>query len=530
LVGGFVPDRDEWWTRRGELRTDLEDQIVDLLCTAADFQSDSGRRQLVLRAERYAGYKIHVAENPIPRQWFYGLLAECERAPLGLGLLRKAVRALAPDSLTLAGIIHLIESWNAVDTAATALVAWPGPGAPSMRASMVDVWEELREHLALLPVTAVQVAFQLATDDRELAPPWHCFSAWHVFVHLIDRGRHPTRPDPYLVFLNRLVYSEILDRRASRLVEAWTRRIATDQGSAAGLDAVRRSQVTALEDRSPVHLVLEIDGAGAGSKRFHLCWRLERYRPRRVLGAGERREWLRRDELASAVSTVIRATERELASGTDDLALEFALPLDLLAVDVEWWRKEERLGPAKPLALDYSVTLRSLDRMNTPEWHRVWRERWRYVELPADLVTHWCVPAAAPADDGKDDEDMLGLEARLRANEQLVALVLSEPPTVGSRGMTELLAGLRSGIAVVVWARGVEGVTNAAEAPHTAHGLRAFVNKGRAADLPGGTRQLRLAAQHLTAAEQAAHPGGRIALLWDDPERLADVPPGGDGT
>nr|MDT0666970.1 hypothetical protein [Micromonospora sp. DSM 115978] len=65
--------------------------------------------------------------------------------------------------------------------------------------------------------------------------------------------------------------------------------------------------------------------------------------------------------------------------------------------------------------------------------------------------------------------------------------------------------------------------------PPDSEGLRTFVVDGRAADLPRGARRLRLAAQNLTGRAQSEHLGRQLALLWDDPDRFADVA-GGDGT
>ncbi|TCJ34214.1 hypothetical protein E0504_33670 [Parafrankia sp. BMG5.11] len=503
-----MSDLNAWVTRCDKLRLELEDQIVDLLDRTPAFRSESSRRQLVTRTERHAAVPLQVPENPLRRQWFHGFIEECSRCPRGLAALRDGVRALADTSKLTARVTHLVECWDTADTAATAFVLWPTKAGDTQP---VNVWDVLHDALQPWPANDVKVEFQLATGDREAAPPWHCATGWQVFVHLVNRTTSRGLPAPYLIFLDQLIHNNRLDRTLEPLAEAWVRQVATEHGCLAELDGLRRRRADPLDGRSPVHMVLRLEGAGPARDQFDLTWRLERYRPGQIVDAGEQRERLPRDQLERAVSGAVRKAERILSHTADELSLEFVLPFDLLDAEVEWWRKEDRFGPPRPLVLDYSVTLRSLERVESPELHRVLRERWRYVDQPADSATYWC--AAHP------HAGALSLEAALRADKRLIALVLSGPPHSGSRAMGELLAGLRTGIAGILWRR-----THGLDKADPDESLRAALAHQRAADLPRATRHLRLDAQLLPPEEQLLHLGRQVALLWDDPHRIADVP------
>ncbi len=523
-LGGLVLDLTEWPERSVEFRLRLEEQIVDLLDKMPGLQEESNRRLLADRTARAAEEPLQVPENQWRRLWFFGFVAECSRLRRGLGALRDSVRALMGQSGLAADLAHLVDCWYAADIAATAVIPWRSSTA-GMRgargrdirvlpAGTVNVWDELRTALSGYLALDVRRDFQVATGDRETAPPWYCETAWQVFVHLVNRGTFPGLPPPYLVFLDRLIHHNRLEREVEPLVEAWVRWVATEHGSLAELDRLRGRRADEPVGRSPVHLVLRLEGAGPAPDHYDLSWRLERYQPRQVVDGGARQERLDRDELEGAVSTVVRQVERILSTTRDDLALEFVLPFDLLHVEVEWWRKEQRYGSHQPLALDYSVTLRSLERQEESEWHRVWHERWQHVELPAGMVTYWC-SSLTPFDG-------LSLKAELRANLQLMVLVLSGPPRIGSRGMEELLVGLSAGIAGIIWRR-----SESHPAAETDESLRDCLNEHQMADLPRAAHRLRLDSQRVAVHARHHHIGRQIALLWDDPRRI-DVP-GGNG-
>ncbi|CAO5187652.1 conserved hypothetical protein [Frankia sp. AiPs1] len=517
-----MPDLTEWSEQRRELRLKLEEQIVDLLDKAPGFQEESARSRLAARAAQYAGEPLGVPESSLRRLWLFGLVEECIRLRRGLSVLGESVRDLLGRSGLSGDLAHLIDSWYTVDTAATAVIPWRDSGPAEWagrdretqvrQTRVVDVWAELRASFAKKQATDVQREFRYAVGDRRTTPPWYCDTAWKVFVHLVNWSALPGLLPPYLVFLDRLLHGNQLDRDVEPLVEAWVRRVATEHGCLVDLEALRARRADESSDRLMAHLVMRVRGSGPSPGRYDLSWYLERYPPREVLEGGDPHERLGRAELEGAVSSVVRQAERTLSHTHDELALEFVLPFDLLDLHVEWWQKEQRYGPDQPLALDYSVTLRSLEREEEREWHRVWRARWQPTGHPAAVVTYWCNAMA--------DFDGRQLKAELQANEQLMTLVLSEPPRLGNRGMDELLVGLSAGMAGFIWRR----ADNHAAA-ETDERLRDCLREHRVAELPRAAHRLRLDSQQVPTHARHRHLGRQIALLWDDPLRL-DVPEG----
>jgi hypothetical protein len=219
---------------------------------------------------------------------------------------------------------------------------------------------------------------------------------------------------------------------------------------------------------------------------------------------GERR-LLSRSELEPVVEEVISEVEAALAMRSGLIAIEFILPLDMLNIPVDRWHKESNSALPKPLAMDYSITLRSLERLRTSQWHRVWHRRWEVMlREPKASRAHWSASRGA---------DHLGrLEAALAADEQVAALVLSEPPrTSGEVGRHEVAVALRAGLPVVIWNRSVRP-------DRGSEALRAFLENGVLADLPRRVRRLRLDALG-EPNDRDEHLGRNLAVLWDNPER-----------
>ncbi|MFJ5984507.1 hypothetical protein [Lentzea sp. NPDC092896] len=57
------------------------------------------------------------------------------------------------------------------------------------------------------------------------------------------------------------------------------------------------------------------------------------------------------------------------------VALEFVMARPLLQIPIMGWRKEHRSGDPRPLLYDWPRMLRSLERMRSAHWHRLWRRR-----------------------------------------------------------------------------------------------------------------------------------------------------------
>ncbi|MET8853200.1 helix-turn-helix domain-containing protein [Amycolatopsis sp. NPDC004625] len=191
-------------------------------------------------------------------------------------------------------------------------------------------------------------------------------------------------------------------------------------------------------------------------------------------------------DLERHVVRIAADVEAAWAAHSGALALEMLLPRDLLDLPVHRWRQEPELGSGRPLALDFAVTVRSLERMQRREWHRRWRLRWSsMVGDPSPDRVYFAGP--------EDLEAPARFEAVL--NDERWAAVALEG------AMRELwLPAMRAGVPVAFWHPGPASVRDAVES---------LVERDGLADLPSRTRSARL-------AEDFAE----LVLLWDDPNRL----------
>ncbi|MFC3891915.1 hypothetical protein ACFOWZ_10550 [Lentzea rhizosphaerae] len=80
------------------------------------------------------------------------------------------------------------------------------------------------------------------------------------------------------------------------------------------------------------------------------------------------------------------------------VTLRFVMPRQLLQSPIYTWWKEHCSGDPHPLALDYAVIMRSLERMQAKHWQHPWRTRWdSMLENPTVEQIH-SVGASRPGD------------------------------------------------------------------------------------------------------------------------------------
>jgi hypothetical protein len=115
------------------------------------------------------------------------------------------------------------------------------------------------------------------------------------------------------------------------------------------------------------------------------------------------------------------------------------------------------------------------------------------------------------------DDDTNQWNARLRGDLTFTAVVLGTPPT--SR-VTRLKMAVRAGVPVILWDRREQRPADFEE-------VVAVIVSGWPMALDVRVRELRSKAAEVNAAADASHPGRHLAVLWDDPGRLVDVPPFG---
>jgi hypothetical protein len=207
-----------------------------------------------------------------------------------------------------------------------------------------------------------------------------------------------------------------------------------------------------------------------------------------------------------------RLTARADAARPDDEAppscVEFVLPFDLLNHDVAGLRYRIGEGPPIPLGLRHPVHLRSLERMRSDDvaLRRAWQERWRALETGGIRVHEWKA----------SDERPLDAWQTTLAGESGYTVALLDSPA-DAKASEALKAAVAEGVGVAVWDR------RGSFAEERREVVRAvFASLHRHEQLPTVIHRLRRNAQ--SHDDGMSLLGSHIALLWDDPGRVIDIP------
>ncbi|WP_327352587.1 VMAP-C domain-containing protein [Streptomyces sp. NBC_01304] len=223
-------------------------------------------------------------------------------------------------------------------------------------------------------------------------------------------------------------------------------------------------------------------------------------------------------EAPAHVATLIDKEEARLRRHQGGIILEFILPMEMANLAVENWTRTSPFGEgaggatalkfAPPLCVEYKVITRSLERIEALQLHRVWNERWEVLASGAGGRLHRC-------ESGDGSRQSL-LYATLKRDPAIVLMTLGSSPDAPT-GRAELELALQAGIPALIWAhQGPLHDHERAAADHVAdtgtwHGLLDQVARLRSAPAP-----------HDDGAGDSI--GSRIAVLWDDPNRLPEVP------
>jgi hypothetical protein len=219
--------------------------------------------------------------------------------------------------------------------------------------------------------------------------------------------------------------------------------------------------------------------------------------------------------LEAEVDNIIEGLESMLgasadAANSEDISLEFVLPMELLNFPVQHLRKKALADRMVPLAVDHPIVLRSLERLRTPRLHLAWRRRWERT-AGKQMRPYWSQPSGS--------DYFVRLTTELRADQRVFSLILSEPPEAGNNAHLEVAAALHAGIPAIVWHR------LDCSSAHFRDAVTTMVADGALVHLPRRVTALRLDALKL-GTMTPGHPGWEIAILWDDPNRLLEPPRG----
>lgn len=209
------------------------------------------------------------------------------------------------------------------------------------------------------------------------------------------------------------------------------------------------------------------------------------------------------DGLARETAKLVAAAETRWHGVADRANIEFMLPAGLLNMAVQWFSGPEILDETRPLCIEYSVSLRSLERMREIRIHRAWSHRWRQLDRqPFTGRVLWGRGSAEP-------DDLGDWRRELDGDTSYLVVVLSGPPGTAN-GDAELRAALRAGVPIMLWDQ------RATRPEDGTAGLRRL--SAEPARLPESTRMARIDAERATVGE-SPHFGRTVALLWDDADR-----------
>lgn len=501
-------------------------EMVNVLGGSAALADARGRHQWRRElCEVFGGLELE--QYPTPHQEFYEAVRACGDLPGGLEALLEITGFVAP-SLT-HRLRPLLDEWNAADL-------YRGRD-----------WAALRQALDIGIPELNAIVAEVCGDRFRL--PAHCTTAWHTFLHLACRNTPPGGLPPSMVLLEHLALHPDLASSVGEL-HAWNDHFAHEWGVAdgddglismrAGLAGGRTVDVLPLGGRSVDGLGAEperpvirlfvkvapdltpVDAKGRKQGRREARYRLAarvRYAESSGLHQepqGEPRELVTRSRIPVAVAELLTRMAELWQSRAEEVVLEFFLPTELLNEPVEWWNRNPQLGYSNPILSKYhEIFIHSLERVQRRELHHAWRMRWaRWKSRPEQADVHWC-----DTEGRSTDEHLALLDARIGRRDEVVAMVLSEPPRPRSGlGLRELRVGLDLGVPVLIHHR----EDSASEA------FRSVVREGLAEDglakLPERARQWKsdCAAGGNGSQED---PVRDLSVIWDNPELLLDGGP-----
>jgi NTP-dependent ternary conflict system VMAP-like protein len=400
----------------------------------------------------------------------------------------------------------------------TSTVAWlrlPDRAAAVTEQRVLDLLPE--QELQRLREWLVEITFpQLPTLVHRAAgpgvpPAWSVASAWEAFCHLAEFNAGADGFPPALMFVE-LVARQVGGDVSVKLTE-WN----DDQACRLRLEPELRARRVARVSRIPVdsrlHLMIVVVPDGIDPNRYLLSyWRQDD--PAEWPPARGETHTVTFDELERHVDDLVVSAERAWSGHAAAAALEFVLPRELLNLPVHRWHKEHDSGNPSLLCLDYPIVVRSLERMRSSHWHRVWHQRWQtLMNDPSSTRVHFGQLA--------DTGERYRIDAVLRDPQWVLMVLTAPPPCQPQPGPDELTAALRSGLPALVWH------------PEASSGaLREIVswlvNGDGLGDLPGRAQSSRQAAFQASAAPFDVNTARDLVVLWDDPHRLVvlDQPAG----
>jgi hypothetical protein len=377
---------------------------------------------------------------------------------------------------------------------------------PVFKEAPLTQLHELLGELALpeLPLLRARVV------GRGVPPMGRRATAWEIVQDLLDRNAEPGGFPRVLTFVE-LVARQVEGTLGDSL-RRWNDAQALHLRQLDTLGRLRAETAAPVTVDHCLHLVIVIEHDMFDRDHYVIShWRQDdpgEWPPAR----GEPRVAAFTD-LERVIDELVMSAEVAWSAHEGDVALEFVLPRTLLNLPVDSWFRELRSGDPSPLVLHYPVVIRSLERMLTPHWLRVWRAKWRVLIGPPPGGSVYIARRA-------DADHPYRIAAALQ-DPQVVSMVLTKAPGPEVGPNDELGAALRAGVPVVLWCR----ADSDANALYDVVGQLA--EHGTLDDLPQRVHVARRDA--LVSPDQQKHPDvvKNLVILWDNPVRpvYLDQPP-----
>ncbi|MEV6877019.1 hypothetical protein [Amycolatopsis sp. NPDC051128] len=458
--------------------------VVDVLVVAG-FADDKSIRTLMVSELRAAlDHPFTFSDQLAGRDQLIEIVSACCRLAEGLNVLADVIEFLRPGSKECAEVRTLVSSVRMHEVV---------PEAEQ---------EKLRERLAGFAPPGLGMAVRRAA--RYVSPPPRYDDASAAFSGLADFNAGPGELPPLLIFVE-LIAAECDDALAAEL-RAWSEGQVRRLRLGDALDQLRAELTVASPAPGRLYLLIVVRPDPIEEGLYELsCWRQDD--PADWPPARGETVLVRESQLEHHVDVMVAEAERAWSEVAAEVAVEFVLPRALLNLPVHSWTTERASGSPKPLYLGYPTVVRSLERMSSPRWHRVWRQRWKsWTRDPSFERVYFCRTG--------DRRDRLRLEAIL-SNEQWAMTVLTESPPVSAISEEdELLPALRVGVPVIVW--------HPSAPSEVVREVVAWLaeSSGGLGDLPALARESRLDALRNPLSSGDGGAITDLVVLWDDPNRL----------
>ncbi|GAA4616777.1 hypothetical protein [Saccharopolyspora hordei] len=389
---------------------------------------------------------------------------------------------------------------------ATTAEAVPAPSREVLDLLPSGDLEELRDPLEHLHVPQLPTLVHRAAGPGVLPQPPDA-NPWQVLKYLADVNAGADGFPPALAFVE-LLARQVADSAVRTKLAEWSDRQARRLQLEARLEEFRATHARPVPADARLHLMIVIQHDGLDPELFTVShWRQDD--PAEWPPARGHDRSARIDEIERHVDELVVEAERAWCGHTGSVALEVVLPRALLNLPVHLWHKEHDTGMPRPLCLDYPITVRSLERMRSPHWHRMWNRRWRTLwEDPRSAVVHYARPARP--------DNPHALDAALERDQRCAAILLTAAPSREPRRGDQLISALRAGLPAVFWHR------TDAEPERVREVVEWLAEEGGLTELPDRTHAVRRDA-HLDAPTRFdSKVVQELVVLWDDPDRLVD--------